>query len=76
FTLSILLALTLGALPGIVWHPSGRFPLVLAGIVFLALSLVMLLWIKPLRSKDLELVGEVNTSLVKYLGWFGRGAKA
>ena len=76
FTLSILLALTLGALPGIVWHPSGHFPLVLAGIVFLALSLVMLLWIKPLRSKDLELVGEVNTSLVKYLGWFGRGAKA
>ena len=76
FTLSILLALTLGALPGIVWHPSGHFPLVLAGIVFLALSFVMLLWIKPLRSKDLELVGEVNMSLVKYLGWFGRAAKA
>jgi O-antigen/teichoic acid export membrane protein len=75
FTLSILLALTLGALPGIVWHPSGRFPLVLAGIVFLLLSLVMLLVIKPLRSKDLELVGELNSSVVKYFGWFGRADK-
>jgi O-antigen/teichoic acid export membrane protein len=76
FTLRMLLALTLGALPGIVWHPSGRFPLVLAGIVFLVLSLVMLLLIKPLRSRDLELAGEVNVSLAKYLGWFGRTAKA
>jgi O-antigen/teichoic acid export membrane protein len=76
FTLRMLLALTLGALPGIVWHPSGRFPLVLAGIVFLVLSLVMLLLIKPLRSSDLELAGEVNASLAKYLGWFGRTAKA
>ncbi len=76
FTLRILLALTLAALPGIIWHPSGRFPLVLAGAVFLGLSLGMLLVIKPLGSRDLEMVGEVNTSIVKYLGWFGRGAKA
>jgi O-antigen/teichoic acid export membrane protein len=76
FTLRILLALILAALPGIVWHPSGRFPLVIAGIVFLILSLGMLLVIKPLSSRDLKMVGEVNTSIVKYLGWFGRGVKA
>ncbi len=76
FTLRILLALTLAALPGIIWHPSGRFPLVLAGMVFLTLAAGMLLVIKPLGSRDLELVGEANTTLVKYLGWFGRGAKA
>jgi O-antigen/teichoic acid export membrane protein len=76
FTLRILLALTLAALPGIIWHPSGRIPLVLAGMVFLVLSLGILFLIKPLRSKDLELVGEVNKSMVKYLGWFGRTAKA
>src|SRR5207247_10438000 len=39
FTLRILLALTLAALPGIIWHPSGRFPLVIAGVLFLILSL-------------------------------------
>ncbi len=76
FTLRILLALTVAALPGIIWHPSGRFPLVLAGVVFLVLSLGMLLVIKPLGSKDLEMVGEVNASMVKYLGWFGRRAEA
>jgi O-antigen/teichoic acid export membrane protein len=74
FTLRILLALTLAALPGIIWHPSGRFPLVLAGIVFLVLSLGLLLVIKPLSSRDLKMVGEVNTRAVRYLRWFGRGA--
>ena len=76
FTLRILLALTLAALPGIIWHPNGRFPLVMAGIVFLVISIGMLLVIKPLSSRDLEMVGEANASLVNYLGWFGRGAKA
>jgi O-antigen/teichoic acid export membrane protein len=76
FTLRILLALILAALPGIIWHPSGRFPIVVAGVVFLILSLGMLLVIKPLRSRDLEMAGEANTSMVKYLRWFGRGAKA
>ena len=76
FTLRILLALTLAALPGIIWHPSGRFPLVIAGVLFLILSLGILLVIKPLGSRDLDMVGEVNTSLVKYLRWFRRGAKA
>ena len=76
FTLRMLLALTIAALPGIVWHPSGRFSLVIAGVVFLVLSFGLLLIIKPLNIGDLEMVGEANTSIVKYLRWFGRGAKA
>ena len=76
FTLRMLLALTLAALPGIIWHPSGRFPLVIAGIVFLALSLGFLLVIKPLTSRDLDMVGQVNTWVVKYLRWFGRKEQA
>jgi len=76
FTLRMLLALTIAALPGIIWHPSGRFSLVIAGVVFLVLSLGLLLVIKPLNTRDLEMVGEVNTWMVKYLRWFGRGVKA
>lgn len=75
FTLRMLLALSLAALPGLIWHPAGRFPLVIAGVAFLVLSVGMLLVIKPLGSRDLEMVGEVNTSMVKYLGWFGRYEK-
>src|SRR5437016_3555614 len=76
FTLRMLLALTIAALPGIVWHPSGRFSLVIAGVVFLVLSFGLLLVIKPLNTGDLEMVGEANRWMVKYLRWFGRGAKA
>jgi O-antigen/teichoic acid export membrane protein len=76
FTLRMLLALILAALPGIIWHPSGRFPLVIAGIVFLALSLGFLLVIKPLTSRDLDMVKQVNTWVVRYLRWFRRGEQA
>ncbi len=76
FTLRMLLALMLAALPGIIWHPSGRVLLGVSGVVFLVLAIGLLLVIKPLNAKDLELVGEANKWAVKYLGWFGRGAKA
>src|SRR5207245_1753430 len=60
FTLRMLLALTIAALPGIVWHPSGRLSLVISGTVFLVLAIGVLLAIKPLNTQDLEMVGEVN----------------
>ncbi len=75
FTLRMLLALTIAALPGIIWHPAGRPYLVISGIVFLALATGLLLIIKPLNPEDLKMVGEVNTGAVKYLRWFGRGIK-
>ncbi len=75
FTLRMLLALTIAALPGIVWHPSGRLSLVISGTVFLVLAIGVLLAIKPLHTQDLEMVGEVNKRAVRYLRWFGREAK-
>jgi len=72
FTLRMLLALTIAALPGIVWHPTGRVMFVASGIVFLALAAGLLLLIKPLNAKDLEMIGESNKRAVKYLKWFGR----
>lgn len=76
FTLRMLLGLTLAALPGIIWHPAGRTMLGVSGVVFLALAIALLLVIKPLNTKDLEMIGEANKWAVKYLGWFGRVAKA
>jgi O-antigen/teichoic acid export membrane protein len=75
FTLRMLLALTIAALPGIVWHPSGRVLLVISGTVFLVLAFGLLLLIKPLNAKDLEMVGQGNTRALKYLRWFGRDKK-
>ncbi len=76
FTSRFLLALTLAALPGIIWHPSGRVMLGVSGVLFLALAFGLLLVIKPLNARDLEMVGEVNTWMVRYLRWFARGVKS
>ncbi len=76
YTLRVLLALTIAALPGTIWHPSGRLSLVISGTVFLVLAIGLLLLIKPLSSKDLQMIGESNRWAVKYLRWFGRAAKA
>ncbi len=72
FTLRMFLALTIAALPGIVWHPSGRVMLVVSGVIFLLLAIGLLLVIKPLNARDLKLIGETNKWAAKYLKWFGR----
>lgn len=75
FTLRMLLALTIAALPGIVWHPSDRVVLGVSGVVFLVLAIGLLLLMKPLNTRDLEMVGEANKWAVRYLWWFGRSAQ-
>src|SRR5436309_1993663 len=67
FTLRMLLALTIAALPGIVWHPSGRVLLGVSGVVYLVLAIGLLLLVKPLNPKDLEMVGEANRWAVRHL---------
>ena len=73
FTLRMLLALTIAALPAIVWHPAGRVMLVASGIVFLGLAVALLTLIKPLSAEDIQRIGEFKPEMVKYLKWFARG---
>lgn len=75
FTLRMLLALTIAALPAIVWHPAGRVMLVASGLVFLALAIALLTLIKPLSAEDIQRIGEFKPEMVKYLKWFARGEK-
>lgn len=72
FTLRFLLALTLAALPGILWHPANRILLGLSGCLFLVLCTGLLLVIKPLSEDDMAMLGGLNTSLARYLRWFAR----
>lgn len=74
FTLRMLLGLTIAALPAILWHPSGKVLLVVAGGIFLVLAIGLLALIKPLNEEDLKMVGEVRPGLVRYLSVFGRKA--
>jgi O-antigen/teichoic acid export membrane protein len=73
FTLRLLLALALAALPSIVWHPMNRILLGISGTVFLGLCVGLLLWIRPLSTEDMEMISGVNPRLVGYLRWFARG---
>jgi O-antigen/teichoic acid export membrane protein len=73
FTLRMLLALTIAALPAFVWHPVGRTMLVASGIVFIGLSIALLMLIKPLSADDMSRIGEFKPGVVRYLRWFARG---
>lgn len=72
FTLRFLLALTIAALPSILWHPTGRILLGISGTLFLVICIALLLLIKPLNKEDLKMISGVQPKLVKYLSWFSR----
>ncbi len=72
FTLRFLLALTLAALPGILWHPASRILLGLSGCLFLVLCIGLLVIIKPLREEDMVMLGGLNMRMARYLRWFVR----
>ena len=72
FTLRLLLGLMLAALPGLVWHPVGRFLLVISGCVFVVLSVVLLLVIRPLSAEDIDVIRGVRPRVGSYLQWFAQ----
>lgn len=72
FTLRLLLALLLAAVPSILWHPASRLLLVVSGCLFLALSAVLLMIIRPLSAEDLEVIKGARPGIVPYLKWFAQ----
>ena len=72
FTLRFLLALTIAALPGIVWHPTNRILFGFSGVVFLVLCVGLLLLVKPLSADDLGMIEGMRPSAGRYLKWFTR----
>lgn len=72
FTLRFLLALTIAALPSILWHPASRLLLGISGTLFILLCAALLVVIKPLNKEDVEMIRGVQPRLVPYLHWFVR----
>jgi O-antigen/teichoic acid export membrane protein len=70
FTLRLLLALTIAALPGLLWHPTNRVLLGISGAIFLVLCVALLRWIRPLSTEDLQMSEGLNPRVRKYLAWF------
>ncbi len=73
FTLRLLLGLTLAALPGVVWHPASRVLLVVSACMFVVLSVVLLMVIRPLSAEDMDVIGGMRPGVAPYLRWFARG---
>jgi O-antigen/teichoic acid export membrane protein len=73
FTLRLLLGLIVAALPSIIWHPASRFLLVVSGCMFLVLSVVALVVIRPLSAEDMDVITNVRPRVAPYLRWFARG---
>jgi O-antigen/teichoic acid export membrane protein len=70
FTLRALFALTIAALPGLIWHPSDLLQLGLSGVAFAILFLGMLSVIKPLSGEDLEMIAKTKPGVARYIRWF------
>jgi O-antigen/teichoic acid export membrane protein len=74
YTLRVVLATTIAAVPLLVFHPSSKPMLVAFGLLFIVLSVALLILIRPLSKKDLDMIGEVRPGVVRYLKWFARPA--
>jgi O-antigen/teichoic acid export membrane protein len=72
FTLRSLLALTIAALPELLWHPSSILQLGLSGAVFLGLCLITLAIIKPLSGEDLEMITALKPRLAGFVRRFAQ----
>jgi O-antigen/teichoic acid export membrane protein len=72
FTLRFMVALAIAALPFLLWHPSNRILLGIAGCAFVLLCLGMLVWIKPFSKVDMDMLQEMNPRIAKYLHPFAR----
>jgi O-antigen/teichoic acid export membrane protein len=74
YTLRIILATTIAAIPGFIFHPTSKPLLAAFALLFIVLSAILLMLIRPLSKKDLDMMGEVRPSVMRYLKWFARPA--
>lgn len=74
YTLRILLATAIAAVPLLIFQPSSKPELVIFALLFIVLSALMLMLIRPLSKKDLNMIGEVRPGAVRYLKWFARAS--
>lgn len=74
FSLRLLVAVALAAIPIVLFHPATKTMLVLFALVFIVLSAGMLMLIRPLAPEDVEMVREVKPGVAPYLQWFARKA--
>ena len=74
YTLRIVLATAIAGTPALFFHPASKIWLAAFAIVFIIISVAMLVIIRPLSQKDLDMIAEVRPGIARYLKWFTRRA--
>lgn len=76
YTLRIVLATLIAGLPCLFFHPTSKIMLVVCAIAFVILTVLLLMLIRPLAQKDLDMIAEVRPGVARYLKLFTRRAPA
>ena len=74
YTLRIVLATAVAGVPALIFHPTGKVMLLAFAVVFIVIAGLMLMVVRPLSRKDLDMIAEVRPGIARYLKWFTRRA--
>lgn len=72
FSLRVLLAVSIAAIPIGFFHPSNKSLLAVSALLFVLLSAGLLTLLRPLTQRDIEMIREVKPGVARYLRWFAR----
>ncbi|HEX7734929.1 MAG TPA: oligosaccharide flippase family protein [Ktedonobacteraceae bacterium] len=76
YSLRIVLATGVASLPALIFHPVGKVMLAVFAVAFIVIAALMLVLVRPLAQKDLDMIAEVRPGIARYLKWFTRKAPA
>ncbi len=74
YTLRLMAALVLAALPGLLPHPQTLYVLIGLGGIYLLISGLLLLLIRPLSRADIEMLKALHPRVAEIIGHFARAA--
>lgn len=74
YTLRIVLATFIAGIPSLIFRPTGKLLLVVFAIIFVVLAGLLLMLIRPLAQKDLDMISEIRPGIARYLKPFTRPA--
>jgi O-antigen/teichoic acid export membrane protein len=72
YTLRIVLATAVAGIPSLIFHPTGKVMLAIFAVIFVIIAALMLVLVRPLSQKDLDMIAEVRPAIARYLKWFTR----
>ncbi len=74
YSIRLVLAVSIAAIPVFLFHPTSKPMLAVFALLFVLLSVVMLMFIRPLTKNDLDMIHDIRPGIVPYFKYFARGS--